>query len=418
MNIGVVGLGKLGLPIALAIESRGHTVVGYDPAEAPREMLRTRRMAYREADAQPLLERTNLEILPLDEVVRRSELIFVTIQTPHDPRFEGITRQPADTRDFDYRYLCQGLAELSAAIERLGEERILVVVSTVLPGTIRREVKPLLGPHARLCYNPFFIAMGTAIHDFFDPEFVLFGVDDERSATVAEAFYRTIHSAPFRRTTLEEAEIIKVLYNTFVSTKIAFANTAMEICHHIPGADVDVVLGVLREANTRLVSGKYMTAGMGDGGACHPRDNIALSHLSERLGLSFDWFRSVMQQRERQTDWLADLIEQHRNGRDILILGRSFKPESNIVTGSPALLLETILRERGLPVTVWDPHVDGGAPPTGRPFCYFIGTRHPELETWGFEPGSVVIDPWRFVVVPDGVELIPVGRGGPVASGS
>ncbi|MDX2166787.1 MAG: nucleotide sugar dehydrogenase [Deltaproteobacteria bacterium] len=414
MNIGFAGLGKLGLPVALAIEAKGHRVVGYDPADGPGEMLRTRRLRYREADADTLLQRSRIEMLPVEEVVRRSDLVFVTIQTPHEARFEGVTRLPDETRDFDYRHLCAGVAQLSEAIERLEKETILVVVSTVLPGTIRRDIKPLLGQHARLCYNPFFIAMGTAIRDFLNPEFVLFGVDDERSASVAEAFYRTIHNAPFRRTTLEEAEIIKVLYNTFVSTKIAFANTVMEICHHTPGADVDVVLGVLHEANERLVSAKYLAAGMGDGGACHPRDNIALSHLSARLGLSFDWFRCVMQQRERQTDWLADLIEQHRHGRDILVLGRSFKPESNIVTGSAAALLENILRERGLPVSVWDPHVNVGVQaPSGRPFCYFVGTKHPELRTFPFEPGSVVLDPWRFVSVPAEVELIPIGRGRP-----
>jgi UDPglucose 6-dehydrogenase len=414
VNIGFAGLGKLGLPVALAIEAKGHTVVGYDPADEPRQILRTRRLVYREADAAALLEQSQIEILPVEEVVRRSDVVFVTIQTPHDPRFEGVTRLPAEARDFDYRHLCAGVAQLSAAIERFGKQRILVVVSTVLPGTTRRDIKPLLGPHARLCYNPFFVAMGTVIRDFLHPEFVLFGVDDERSAAAAEEFYRTIHAAPFCRTTLEEAEIIKVLYNTFVSTKIAFANTAMEICHHVAGADVDVVLGVLRQANQRLVSGKYLAAGMGDGGACHPRDNIALSHLSARLGLSFDWFRCIMEQRERQTDWLADLIELHRRGRDILILGRSFKPESNILTGSAALLLESILRERGLPVAVWDPHVDSGTtPPSGRPFCYFIGTRHPELRNWAFEPGSVVLDPWRFVMVPEGVDLIPIGRGVP-----
>lgn len=413
MNIGFAGLGKLGLPVALAIEAKGHTVVGYDPSDAPREALRTRRLLYREAGAEPLLQESRIEVLPVEEVVRRSDIVFVTIQTPHEARFEGVTRLPAETRDFDYRHLCAGVAQLSAAIEHLRKETILVVVSTVLPGTIRREIKPLLGPHARLCYNPFFIAMGTAIRDFLHPEFVLFGVDDERSAAVAAEFYRTIHGAPFQRTTLEEAEIVKVLYNTFISTKIAFANTAMEICHHTPGADVDVVLGVLGEANERLVSKKYLAAGMGDGGACHPRDNIALSHLSARLGLSFDWFRCVMEQREHQTDWLADLVERHRNGRDVVILGRSFKPESNIVTGSPAVLLESILRERGLPVTVWDPHVDRDAPPpSGRPFCYFVGTRHPELQRFPFHPGSIVLDPWRFVVAPEGVEVVPIGRGG------
>ncbi len=416
MNIGFVGLGKLGLPIALAIESKGHTVVGFDPAEGPRESLRTRKLAYREAGAEELLQRSRIEIVPMAEVARRSDVIFVTIQTPHDHRFEGVTRLSAETKDFDYSYLRAGIADLSAAVDALGEDRIVIIVSTVLPGTIRKEIKPLLGRHSRLCYNPFFISMGNAITDFLNPEFVLFGVDDRESAAVAERFYRTIHGSPFRRTTLEEAEIIKVLYNTFISTKIAFANTAMEICHHVPGADVDVVLGVLREAHDRIISGKYFGAGMGDGGACHPRDNIALSHLSKELGLSYDWFRNVMEQRERQTEWLADLIEAHRGDRDIVILGRSFKPETNILIGSPALLLESILQERGLPVKSWDPHADSGTrAPAGKPFCYFIGTRHPEFRTWPFERGSVVLDPWRYVeAISPQVTVVPIGRGRPL----
>jgi len=410
VNIGFAGLGKLGLPVALAIESKGHSVVAHDPADGPREMLRTRRMTFREAGADALLQRSRIELLSMEDMVRRSEIIFVSVQTPHEPRFEGTTRLPAETRDFDYTHLSAGVKQLSAAIEAVGRERLVIIISTVLPGTMRRLIKPLLGPHSRLCYNPFFISMGTAIRDFLYPEFVLFGVD-EGTAGAAEEFYRTIHDAPFRRTTIEEAEVIKVLYNTFISTKIAFANTAMEICHQIPGADVDVVLGVLRDARERIVSGKYLGAGMGDGGACHPRDNIALSHLAANLGLSFDWFRCVMEQREHQSDWLADLIEAHRGDRDILILGQSFKPESNIVTGSPALLLESILRERHLPVKSWDPHVDTETlPPRGKPLCYFIGTRHPEFRTWPFEVGSVVLDPWRYVEVPAGVELIQIGR--------
>jgi len=419
MNVGFVGLGKLGLPVALAVESKGHRVVATDPAEGPRRMLRERRLDFREDLAGELLEKTRIELCDLDETVRRSEILFVTIQTPHAPAFEGVTRLPGETRGFDNGFLRRGMAELSAAVERLGEDRIVIVVSTVMPGTMTREIKPLLGPHSRLCYNPFFIAMGTAVRDFLAPEFVLFGVDDERPAAAAEAFYRTLHSAPFRRTTLEEAEIIKLLYNTFISTKIAFANTAMEICHHLPGVDVDVVLDVLRDGTNRIVSGRYLGAGMGDGGACHPRDNIALSHLAAEVDLSFDWFRAVMEQRERHTEWLCDLIEEHRGGRDVVILGRSFKPESNIVTGSAALLLANLCAERGLRPLVWDPHVDvGTAPPGGRPLAYFVATQHPEFRQFPFEPGSVVLDPFRYVEVPSGVVNVPIGRGpGHPASG-
>jgi UDPglucose 6-dehydrogenase len=415
VDIGFAGLGKLGFPIALAIESKGHSVVAHDPAEGPRRMLSARRLAFREAGADALLENSRISLVSMEEVVRRSEIVFVTIETPHEARFEGTTRLPSDSRDFDYTRLRAGVAHLASAIEAHGRDRIVLLVSTVLPGTIRREIKPLLGRHARLCYNPLFISMGAAIRDFFHPEFVLCGVDDPASAGVVEGFYRTVTSAPVKRTTLEEAEVIKVLYNTFISTKIAFANTAMELCHHMPGADVDVVLGVLRGATDRLISGRYFSAGMGDGGACHPRDNIALSHLSRELGLSFDWFRSVMEQRERQTEWLADLVEAHRGEREILVLGRSFKPESNLLTGSAAVLLEAILRERGLPVRSWDPHVDVGTPPpSGGPFCYFIGTNHPEFREWPFVPGSVVLDPWRYVVVPAGVERVAIGRGAPL----
>lgn len=414
MNVGFIGLGKLGLPTALAIESKGHSVVATDPAEGPRHILQTRRMTFREAGADALLRESRIEMLPLEETVRRSQLLFVTIQTPHDPRYEGATRLPRETRDFDYSALRAGVASLSAVVETQGEDRIVIIVSTVLPGTIRREILPLLGPRSRLCYNPFFIAMGTTVSDFLNPEFVLFGADDRRAASVAEQFYRTIHTAPFKRTSIEEAEIAKVLYNTFISTKIAFANTAMELCHHVPGADVDVVLGVLQEGHDRIISRKYLGAGMGDGGGCHPRDNIALSHLSEKMGLSFDWFRQVLEQRERQTEWLASLVEAHRADRRILLLGRSFKPETNIQTGSPAVLLEAILRERGHDVLSWDPYADEGeAPPSGGPFCYFIGTKHPQFRGWPFEPGSVVLDPWRYVEVPPGVELVAIGRGPP-----
>jgi UDPglucose 6-dehydrogenase len=416
VKIGFVGLGKLGLPIALAIESKGHTVVGYDPAEGPRQIIRTKQMAFREEGADALLERSHIEVVPIEEVVRHSEIIFVTIQTPHEPRFEGVTRLPTETRDFDYSFLRTGITQLSAAVESIGKDRVVIVISTVLPGTMRREIKPLLGRHSQLCYNPFFISMGTAINDFLHPEFVLFGVDDDVAAAAAEKFYRTMHNAPFRRTTVEEAEIIKVLYNTFISTKIAFANIVMEICHHTPNADVDVVLGVLKDAGQRLISGKYLGAGMGDGGACHPRDNIALSDLSKRLHLSFDWFRCVMEQRERQSEWLADLVESHSEGREIAILGKSFKPESNITTGSPSILLANILQERGLKVTCWDPYVDADAAvPSGKPFCYFIGTKHPQFHTWAFEPGSVVLDPWRYVVVPATVKLVSIGRGRPLS---
>ena len=218
----------------------------------------------------------------------------------------------------------------------------------------------------------------------FHPEFVLFGVDHEAAAAKAEKFYRTLHHAIFYKTSIESAELIKVAYNTFISTKISFVNVLMEMCHKLPGTNVDDVTNALKLGTRRIISDAYLSAGMGDGGGCHPRDNIALSWLAKKLDLSTDWFESIMLQRERHTDWLVDLIEEHKGPDDkVYVLGKSFKPETNIQTGSPSILLKNILTERGIDVTMWDPRVDKGTPQFTKG-VYFVGTKHPEFVEFAY----------------------------------
>lgn len=412
MNIGFLGLGKLGLPVALAVESRGHSIAGHDISKQVREIIDSRKLPYKEKRAQEYLEKTKLKFLSLPELVDFSDIIFVSIQTPHHPEYEGITRVPKTRADFDYSYLKTGVEALSQVIEKKGENKIVAIISTVLPGTIRGEIKPLLGRHTKLCYNPFFIAMGTTIDDFFNPEFVLLGVDDERAGQSLENFYSTIHNKPCFKTNIENAELIKVFYNTFISTKLAFTNTVLEICHKTPNGDVDEVMRALKMGNDRIISGKYMSGGMGDGGGCHPRDNIALSFLAEKLDLSYDWFDNVMRQREKQTEWLSDLIIEHSKGRPIVILGKSFKAESNITTGSPSILLKNILVEKRQTVKMWDPFIDEDYNELiDKPYLYFIGTKHEELKDFPFASGSLVLDPWRYINDKKDIEVIRIGEG-------
>lgn len=350
MKVGFIGLGKLGLPCALAIESKGHEVMGYDLNPEVETIIKTKKLPYLEVGAEELLQNTKIKIQGMSEVVCHSDIIFVAIQTPHHPKYEGITRIPDERVDFDYSYLKAGIKDSVQEIKKQGKDKIVVIISTVLPGTFDREIRPLLNEFVKICYNPFFIAMGTTIQDFLDPEFVLFGVDDEKSADTIEKFYKTIHNRSFYRTTVTNAELIKVAYNTFISTKISFINTLMEVCHKI-GADIDAVSDAFAFADQRLISMKYLYGGMADGGGCHPRDNIALSWLARELNMKFDWFDSIMKQREKQTEWLADLIkEQHeKSGLPVVILGRSFKKGTNIVVGSPAILLKNILKEYNIP---------------------------------------------------------------------
>ena len=410
MRVGFLGLGKLGLPVALAIEARGHTVFGYDISEKVHNIIVAKKITYKEKWAQKYLKNSKIKFVGVQEVVASSEIIFVPIQTPHALKYEGILRIPDQRMDFDYSYLKTGIRTLSREIEKQGQDKILVIISTVLPGTIRREIKPLLGKHSKLCYNPFFIAMGTTIPDFLNPEFVLFGVEDDLAAKKAENFYRSIHHAPFYKTSIENAELIKVLYNAFISTKLAFANTVMEMCHKLPNTNVDDVTNALKMGKKRIISDKYLSGGMGDGGGCHPRDNIALSYLSQKLNLSFDWFENIMLQRENQSDWLADLIEQYAQGRAIVILGKSFKPETSIVTGSSSILLKNILKERGHLVMMWDPLIDEPFKAFDHcPKLYFIGTKHYEFQSFPYEKGSTVIDPWRYIPDIDAIKVLRIG---------
>jgi len=408
MNVGFLGLGKLGLPCALAVESKGHRVWGYDTDPRVEGILRTRKLPYREIWAQDHLDKSEITFASINDVVSNSEIIFVPIQTPHDERFEGITRISEERVDFDYTFLKAGIKTLADEIEAQGKDKVVIIISTVLPGTIEREIMPLLNNKVKLCYNPFFIAMGTTMRDFLHPEFVLFGVDDEQAAEKAESFYRTLHDRPFYKTAIKNAELIKVAYNTFIGMKIAYANTMMEVCHKI-GADVDAVTQAMSLATERLISGKYLSGGMGDGGGCHPRDNIAMSWLAKKLNLSYDFFESLMLGREYQTAWLADVIQEHRKDLPVTILGKAFKEQTNLVVGSPSILLKNILEERGVEVTMYDPHVDEGDPNLEEAQVFFIGTKHSEFLEYSFPQGSIVLDPWRYMPDQEGVKTLRIG---------
>jgi len=395
MRIGFIGLGKLGLPCALAINQKGHQVWGYDINPQVKDILESKILPYKEKGADELLTFHSINFGLVEDVVFNSDIIFVPIQTPHEYIYEGCTRIPDKRDDFDYTSLKEGIKNLSDEIEKQSNDKIVVIISTVLPGTIDREIKPLIDGNNKfkLCYNPFFIAMGTTIDDFLNPEFVLFGTDSDDARKLVKRFYSTIHSKPFYETSIKNAELIKVTYNTFIGMKIVFSNTIMEMCHKV-GANVDEVLGGLKLANNRIISTKYLNGGMGDGGGCHPRDNIAMSWLADKINLSHNFFEDIMKAREEQTEFLVDIITQH-NG-PYYILGKTFKEETNLILGSPAILLGNILKEKNIEFTHYDPFVDNVIPEF-KVGTYFIATRHSEFNRFKFPDGSVVIDVWRYL---------------------
>lgn len=420
-NIGFIGLGKLGLPVAVCIALKGFNVLGYDinpkctKNNKPIDLFYTK-----EADIdgsgslEDKIKLSNLKLTnSLEEVIYHSDIIFVAVQTPHDKLYEGSTKIPDTRKDFDYTYLVNCITEISNILDKKKVTKIVSIISTVLPTTIETYISPILSKYIYLCYNPFFIAMSTAARDFLYPEFILLGFKNEASKETMLSFYKKITDAHVFCTTIENAELIKVTYNTMISTKVAFINNIMEICDKLPNTDIDVISDAIILSNRRLISPMYLRGGMGDGGGCHPRDNIALSWLSNKLNLSMNFYDMIMIGREKQTEYLANIVQIKFNETklDIIILGKAFKAETNLVDGSPSILLKNILNEKGIDVKMYDPHIDH----EDNTICktkaiYFIGTKHAIFKTYKFTEGSIVIDPHRYIEKQNDVDLYSVGK--------
>jgi UDPglucose 6-dehydrogenase len=154
---------------------------------------------------------------------------------------------------------------------------------------------------------------------------------------------------------------------------------------------------------------------MGDGGGCHPRDNIAMSWLARKLNLSHDFFSDIMRAREDQTEWLAKLIigQRERSNLPVVVLGRAFKPDTNLIVGSPAVLLRNMLDEHGVESRQYDPFTDTGFDEKqvlSNPAIFFLGTKHEVFKDYLFPRGSIVLDPWGYIPDCEGVAVVRIGR--------
>jgi UDPglucose 6-dehydrogenase len=407
-NVGWVGLGKLGAPCAAALQHYGeHVVHGYD-------LRGTDPGDYSWSDLKPveLVESIG------DVVKLTDEVVYVAVQTPHAPLYGGDRVTPEQLLDFEYAYLVNAVREVCLAARTQRKHVTIAVVSTVLPGTFSRYLRQLADEYATFVYHPFFIAMGTEVDDFVRPEMVIYGTDRDGDHGVVDELYSRVHDAPVASMSIDSAELAKVAYNTFITVKIVFANSLMELCEGT-GADVDEVTDALVMGTQRITSGRYMRAGMGDGGGCHPRDNIALATLGERLGVSTALNDFLIRAREAQTSWIADFAVRWTQQTDMsaVVLGLTYKPDVPLTDGSPALLLVSLLEERGVGVNVYDPLLNREESlqhflDRFGPRVYVIGTEHAQLLRQAYPAGSVVIDPFGTVTRFPGVTYVTPGRKG------
>lgn len=412
VTVGVVGLGKLGLPLAVTLAIEGFSVIGYDlddsrmTPDALADWELDRKGSGLLLDEFVDTEGTELRFAGLNALVEAADCIFVAVETPHQPLYEGVTPLPSSRADFDYTFLRRAVGDIVAAAN---QKVTIGIISTVLPGTIRREILPITQGH-NLVYCPQFIAMGRTSKDFLNPEFILIGTDTNDSV-IAGVFGALSPQAPVIQMKIESAELTKIIYNTYISTKIAISNLIQHVSD-VAGADAIDVFGAIRQGTRRITSAAYIGPGLGDGGPCHPRDNIALSWLVREAGFRTDLFTAIMNVRYEYTAWLADQFVSQAGDRPLVLLGTSYKASIPIETGSAAVLLAHILSERGIEFdTVPRPSTDATATTSTEAKAYFIGCPEPAFYEVSFGPGSLVFDPWCGAVASPQVEVVFPGAG-------
>jgi UDPglucose 6-dehydrogenase len=276
-----------------------------------------------------------------------------------------IVPTPSDqTGFFSNRFVLQAMTTLGKALRTKQGYHVVVITSTVMPGSTGGEIRAALeaasgrkvGPELGLCYNPEFIALGSVVRDMLYPDSILIGESDAKAGDMLQAIYLQMCETkpPVQRMNWVSAELTKISVNTYVTTKISYANMLADICDRLPGADVDVVTRALG-ADTRI-GPKYLKGAMGYGGPCFPRDNVAFAALARKLGARADVAEATDRINNHQVDRLASLVSKvAKTGTRIALLGLSYKPQTPVVEESHSVKLAARLADAGYIVTVHDP---------------------------------------------------------------
>lgn len=352
----IIGLGKLGASIAAAIVSRGHHVVGVDSNHKIVDLINAGKAPVDEPGLEELIVANRHRLRATNssrDAILETDITFVVVPTPSN-----------ELGGFSLDHVELAFAEIGAALEQKNTYHLVVLTSTVLSGSTRQYLLPILEQKSRkicglqfgLCYGPTFVALGTAIRDFLFPDFTLIGEFDQRSGSMLEAAYAEIlpHPTECRRMSLENAELTKISINTYVTMKITFANMLAHLCERIPGGDIDVVTGAMG-LDTRI-GGKYLCGALGYGGPCFPRDNLAFAHMARSLGARAELTETTDEINRRSVETVFERLGvEITPAVTIAIFGLAYKPCSSVTEGSEGILLAKALVRRGVRVVAHDP---------------------------------------------------------------
>jgi UDPglucose 6-dehydrogenase len=357
--ISVIGLGKLGSPMSACFAARGFRVTSVDVDAQKVEWINRGVAPVQEPGLAELMKESAGRLsatTDIDAAVRGSEATFIIVNTPSEPG-----------GGFSLRFVLPTLEAIGKVLRTKRGFHLVVLTSTVMPGSTSGDVKETLerasgktcGEHFGLCYSPEFIALGSVIRDFYFPDFLLIGESDVQSGEIlTEIYTQTCKNTPFvARMNFINAEITKLAVNTYITTKISYANMIARLCEKLPEADANVVTNALG-LDTRI-GPRYLKGAVSYGGPCFPRDNRALAALAARVGASSGLAEATDLFNRAQIKSLAELVTSHHSGDGAIgVLGITYKPDTDVVEEAFGLLLAQELSGAGISVVVYDPSVD------------------------------------------------------------
>lgn len=364
MKIAVLGLGKLGSVIAAVYAAAGHDVIGVDVDEKCVNAINHGIAPVSEPGLQELIEEAGSHLRATTDApsaVGLSDVTYVIVPTPSDSK--GV---------FTNEYVIRALSDIGEAIRGTKKRHTVIICSTVMPGScdgvltqaLESSSGKVVGENVGLVYSPEFIALGSVVKDMRYPDTILIGESDAVSGEVAEKNALSIvrNKPTVQRMNMVNAEVVKIAINTFVTTKISFANMLGEICDLMPGGDVDVVTEAV--GSDSRIGTKYLKGALGYGGPCFPRDNIALTRFAESLGVNAAIPRATDEINDRQVARILELVvEKTVPNATVAILGLSYKPDTSVCEMSQGIEIANGLLAVGFVINAYDPQASRSTAP-------------------------------------------------------
>lgn len=351
-GLAVVGLGKLGLAMVAVYASKGYDVLGIDVSQRAVDAARAAEPLSPEPGVRELLKRSRKRTeFSLDfKGVSKAEMTFIIVPTPTEPGEDG----------FSNDYVLAAIREVGKALRKRRTYHIVVIVSTVMPGSTNGVIRSALekaavkkvGRKLGLCYNPEFVALGSVVRNMLNADVQLIGESDGKAGRALAGFHRTITpDVPLRRMPFREAEFAKLLLNVALSSRITYANMVGRIADSM-GCDARKILGAIT-CDSRIGE-KFMRPGSPVEGPCLPRDVKALMQVLDDSGIPSDLPRAMTNENAYLLRHVRDLLLSGGPCR-VAILGWSYKPGTPLTDESAAFPLAEMLLNAGCRVTGYDP---------------------------------------------------------------